>query len=144
MELNLYFKEYDKVKQLLQKNKIQIQFIRKDFYDLFICKPMETYDAILMSNISDYIKPKFNTLNPVRGYQQFIKNHISNWLAPNGKLLFAYLYRWTVYNGWTDIDDIDLVNRIFTYYNIYKIPATIDDFICDAVYWATKEQIAKW
>lgn len=119
IESNLYLKnelEYNKAKEKIKDKEIIL--VNSSYSDINLNKlpNTESYDIILMSNISDYIKDiyKVNT-----GYlEKYIKEIIYNFKSPNNQIVCAYLYNIKQENYRSEIDNPILREKIFKKLNI--------------------------
>lgn len=111
---NLYLKnevEFEKAKEKI-KNK-EIILINSNYKDINANKlpKQETYDIILMSNISDYIKDIYSVKSNY--LELYIKDIIHNFKFKNNKIVCAYLYNIKQENYRSEIDNPLLRKKIF-------------------------------
>lgn len=119
IESNLYLKnelEFNKAKEQIKDKEIVL--VNSSYSDITLNKlpNHESYDIILMSNISDYIKDiydtKFNYL------EEYIKELIYNFKSPNNQIVCAYLYNIKQENYRSEIDNPVLRKKILKKLNI--------------------------
>lgn len=139
-----YNKYLDKSYYLLAKHKIKnkdINFICTSFIDLN--KHFDkTYDIILLSNISDYIKDIFKD-NYLEKYKILIEGKLSKLLNSNGIIVLAYIYDYNFENiGRTDIDNEDIRKKLFNdkNYQIHIFDSALGENKVDAIIVYRKEE----
>lgn len=111
---NLYLKnefEFQKAKEKIKDKEIFL--INSNFKDIDLNKlpKNETYDIILMSNISDYIKKIYNM--ETNYLEKYIKEIIYNFKKENNKIVCAYLYNINQEKYRSEIDNPLLRKKIF-------------------------------
>ena len=92
-EINPYLKpeNYEKLKELVDK--VDINFIESDLYELPKYIDGKRYDAINLSNIYEYLNfGKDATLEGAKRFRDFIMNDLYPHLNLNGNILVSYLY----------------------------------------------------
>lgn len=111
---NLYLKnefKFQKAKQKVEDKEIFL--INSNFKDIDLNKlpNIGTYDIILMSNISDYIKKIYNM--ETNYLEKYIKEIIYNFKKENNKIVCAYLYNINQKKYRSEIDNPLLRKKIF-------------------------------
>lgn len=96
IEINPYLKpvNYEKLRSLVDK--VDINFIESDLYDLPEYIKGKKYDAINLSNIYEYLY--FNNdvnLQSAFEFRDFVMNRLYPHLNENGSILISYLYAWS-------------------------------------------------
>ena len=94
ININPYLQDnnYEILKELIDK--VNINFIESDFYNIITFINEKKYDVINLSNIYEYINfDKFATLTNAYKYIEFIKNLKNNHLKDNSTIMFAYMYK---------------------------------------------------
>lgn len=113
---NLYLKNEMEFKKTKEKIKYkEIILINANFKDIELPK-VGTYDIILMSNISDYIKKIYNV--ETNYLEIYIKEIIYNFKKENSKIVCAYLYNINQEKYRSEIDNPLLRKKIFDKLNI--------------------------
>jgi hypothetical protein len=130
-ENNIYLK--DNHRFLLAKEAIkthQINFIHASLQD--ICQNNlladKTYDAIILSNISDYSQSMFPGKSYLQQFKTEMIDHLIQHTNKNGVVMIGYVYGNDERSHRSDIDDLHIRKSIFTYNN-YKeteIPSVLD------------------
>lgn len=116
IESNLYLKnelEYNKAKEKIMSKEITL--VNSSYTDINKLLKPKSYDIILMSNISDYIKDIYNNENYL---EEYIKEIIYNFKSPNNQIVCAYLYNIKQENYRSEIDNPVLRKKIFKKLNI--------------------------
>ncbi len=123
---NLYLKnetEYNKAKQKIKDKEIIL--INSGYKEINVNKlpKLESYDIILMSNISDYIKDIYSVKSNY--LELYIKDIIHNFKFKNNKIVCAYLYNIKQEKYRSEIDNPLLRKKIF---NKLDITFTEEEF----------------
>ena len=118
IESNLYLKnelEFNKAKEQIKDKEIVL--VNSSYSDIALNKlpNHESYDIILMSNISDYIKDIYKNENYL---EEYIKEIIYNFKSPNNQIVCAYLYNIKQEHYRSEIDNPVLRKKIFKKLNI--------------------------
>ena len=118
IESNLYLKnelEFNKAKEQIKDKEIVL--VNSSYSDIALNKlpNHESYDIILMSNISDYIKEIYKNENYL---EEYIKEIIYNFKSPNNQIVCAYLYNIKQEHYRSEIDNPVLRKKIFKKLNI--------------------------
>ncbi len=116
---NLYLKdevEFKKAKEKVKEKEIFL--INSNFKDIDFNKlpNIGSYDIILMSNISDYIKNIYDM--EINYLEEYIKEIIYKFKKENNKIVCAYLYNIKQKSYRSEIDNSLLRKKIFNKLNI--------------------------
>ena len=128
---NIYVKnnsQYLAARQAIKKN--QIYFMHSSLQD--ICQnnilAEKKYDAILLSNISDYSKNMFPDTQYLQTFKTEIVDYLLQHTAKCGLLMIGYVYESNPKTYRSSIDNPDLRKKIFSYkgYKEIEIPSVLD------------------
>lgn len=106
IESNMYLKselEFNKAKENIKDKEIVLLNSSYTNINLNKLPNPESYDIILMSNISDYIKDIYNIKSNY--LEKYIKELIYNFKSPNNQIVCAYLYNIKQENYRSEIDN---------------------------------------
>ena len=109
------YSEFNKAKEQIKDKEIVL--VNSSYSDIALNKlpNHESYDIILMSNISDYIKDIYKNENYL---EEYIKEIIYNFKSPNNQIVCAYLYNIKQEHYRSEIDNPVLRKKIFKKLNI--------------------------
>lgn len=115
---NMYLDKdnYNKVKNNISN--VNIKFLEYSLQDLEL---KEEYDYMFLSNISDYINLIFSD-----NYLYNYKELIDSFLDKVNYIYFAYLYDYGSNNPRSEIDNIELVKRVFNEFKIKTFNSALE------------------
>lgn len=115
---NMYLDKnnYEIVKEKIRK--VKITFINQSLKDLVLDN---CYDYMFLSNISDYISTMYDRDGLIK-----YKKLIDNFLINVRQIYFAYLYDIGNEKPRSDIDNLDLVNKLFKNLEVKKFRSALE------------------